>query len=275
MAIEAGAAGNTVGGTASGATNVISGNTQYGVYLDGTGTAGNLILGNLIGTNAASDTGLGNLYGVFIGGSASGNTVGGTVTGAKNVISGNSYHGIEINASNANLVQGNFIGTNSSGTAVLGNLGSGVDISSGSSANTVGGTASGAANVVSGNLNGVYLYGGGTSDNVVLGNLIGTNADGTAALPNNGHGVLVESGPAANTIGGTASGASNVISGNGGPGLVFWLHEWQRGAGQLHRHQRRRHNRPGQQLPRRGHRQRLEKHHRWHGHGRRERHIGQ
>ncbi len=66
----------------------------------------------------------------------------------------------------------------------------GVLIQNGATANTVGGTSSGAANVISGNDNGVYLSSG-TSGNVVMGNLIGTDINGTANLGNSNNGVLI------------------------------------------------------------------------------------
>ena len=60
-----GSTGNTVGGTAAGAGNVISGNTNYGVYLTA-GSSGNTVAGNLIGTTAAGDAALANAYGMRI-----------------------------------------------------------------------------------------------------------------------------------------------------------------------------------------------------------------
>ena len=54
---------------------------------------------------------------------------------------------------------------------------------------------------------------------MVLGNLIGTDIHGTAKI-GNFDGVFLGAGAAANTVGGTASGAANVISGNK-VGVVF------------------------------------------------------
>ena len=219
--ISSGATANTIGGTTTAAANVISGNDGAGLTMDGAGTTDNVVLGNLIGTNAAGATGLGNLTGVQINDSATGNTVGGTVTGASNVISGNGRYGVQITGANGNLVLGNFIGTNSADATGLGNPASGIIINGGASAKTIGGTVSADTNVISGNGKGIYFYGSATSDNVVLGNLIGTNADGSAALPNTGSGVEFRSGPTANTIGGTSAGAGNLISGNTGDGVYI------------------------------------------------------
>src|SRR5262249_28502580 len=108
--------GNTVGGTTIGAGNVISGNAT-GVLIDRHGT-GNSIQGNLVGTNLTGTAKLPNGDGIKIAGSE--NTIGGTVAGAGNVISGNAGAGIDILGSH-NLVQGNSVGANSAGRARLAN----------------------------------------------------------------------------------------------------------------------------------------------------------
>jgi hypothetical protein len=87
-----------VGGTASGAGNVISGNAECGISVTDDGTADNLIAGNEIGTDVTGSQPLGNAYqGIYFGSGTSGNTVGGTTAGAGNVISANGNDGIWIN----------------------------------------------------------------------------------------------------------------------------------------------------------------------------------
>src|SRR5207249_2583060 len=114
-----------------------------------------------------------------------------------------------------NVVLGNYIGTDVNGTADLGNTGTGVLIDGGATANTVGGTSAGARNVISGNnLDGVRILNVGTSGNVVLGNFIGTDSNGTAALGNSADGVFILVGATANTVGGATASARNVLSGN-------------------------------------------------------------
>ena len=141
-----------------------------------------------------------------------------TVSGL--VINRFSSDGIELSSNGGNRIEGNFIGTNSAGTADLGNAFHGILIQS--SNNTIGGTAPSARNVVSGNDNiGISLTAG-TSGNLVQGNFVGTNAAGTSALGNGG-GVSLggQSGTASNnTVGGTAAGARNIISGNSGNGVI-------------------------------------------------------
>jgi hypothetical protein len=210
-----GAKNNTVGGTTSGEANLISGNNLFGMVISQTGTSGNQILGNLIGTDVTGKVGLGNgNVGVYILGGATGNTVGGANPGTGNVISGNGYGVVCYQAgTSGNSVLGNLIGTDVNGTAVLANSQDGVFIGGGSSRNTVGGTA--AANVISGNgIDGVLVSGKGTSGNLILGNLIGTDANGGAALGNDSYGVLIGLAATRNTVGGTAVAAGNIISAN-------------------------------------------------------------
>jgi hypothetical protein len=219
VAIAAGATTNTIGGSAAGDGNVISGNAQQGVLITGTGTNGNLVEGNQIGTNAGATIVLKNLVGVTISAGAERNTIGGTPAGDGNVISGNTQQGILITdaGTTGNVVEGNEIGTNQAGMSAIPNGFSGVAIANGASRNTVGGTSQAAGNIISGNTNdGIDIAGVGTDKNVVEENLIGTNALGTGALGNAYHGVIIRSGAANNTVGG-----GNVISGNAQEGVVL------------------------------------------------------
>src|SRR2546426_7215505 len=91
--------------------------------------------------------------------------------------------------------------------------------------NTIGGTAAGAGNVISGN-SGAGIFLTDTTPSVttgtnIQGNLIGTNAAGTAAIANVQGGIVVASGSHNNTIGGTTAAARNVISGNGSDGIFL------------------------------------------------------
>ncbi len=207
---------NIIGGTSAGDRNVISGNTASGISLT-TGATGDQVLGNYIGTDASGSSPLPNnsQNGVYLAG-ATNDTIGGTGAGAKNVISGN-LTGIDLASGTTGiLVLGNDIGTDPSGLESVPNA-YGVEIS-GTARNTIGGGTGGAGNLISGNTFwGIFLTAG-AFDNQVLGNLIGTNASGTNALPNGGDGVLVSS-SLGNTIGGTAAADRNIISGNGGSGI--------------------------------------------------------
>ena len=235
---------NTVGGTTETDRNVISGNDANGLVIVGATEVGNLVLGNDIGTNihGQRDPGvdLGNLGdGVLItrsdagGLTASNNSIGGTTAEERNVISGNHLDGVAIAGDSGpigNLVQGNYIGTDSTGKVALGNGRSGVRISSAigstdsATHNTIGGTAAGAGNLISVNKeDGVLIRGdvtGGT-DNVVQGNFIGTDVTGKKDLGNLGNGVKIDLSASQNTIGGTAAGAGNTIAFNGANGVLI------------------------------------------------------
>ncbi|MFO0849595.1 MAG: PKD domain-containing protein [Gemmataceae bacterium] len=222
IGVSVGRENNTIGGTAAGAGNTISGNPFAGVYLSGFAVSGVLTQGNRIGTNAAGTAPVANGYGVVIENGAAANTVGGTAAGAGNVISGNTLYGVIVanTAAAGNTVAGNLIGTDAAGTADLGNAVDGVYLQG--PGTTVGGTAAGARNVISGNnQNGVVVTGAAAVGSVIAGNFIGTNAAGTAALANAAAGVRIEAGASSNTVGGSAAGAGNVISGNTSTGILI------------------------------------------------------
>jgi parallel beta-helix repeat protein len=192
--------------------NVVSGNGFRGIHVLAADVTGTTIAGNHIGTNAAGDAAVPNFDGMFI--ESSGNTtIGGTTAAARNVISGNINMGMNFLTATGTVIQGNFIGTDATGTAALGNGNGGIGVSGGTA--TIGGTAAGAGNVISGNETGVTISFGASA--VVEGNRIGTNAAGTAPLGNSATGVLVTNATA--TIGGTAAGAGNLVSANGGSGV--------------------------------------------------------
>ena len=212
-----GAGGNVIGGTNALSRNVISGNSQYGIYL--TNTAGNVIAGNYIGVNASGESALGNgLSGIGLFGGAQ-NVIGGTVAGAGNILSGNGQYGIDIGnpVATGNFVEGNLIGLDAAGTNGLGNGNGygGVLLDSGANSNTIGGTVAGARNVISGNAPaGVFFAGTATSGNRVEGNYIGTDITGIHVVPNSLAGVYLPFGTPGNIIGGTVTGARNIISGS-------------------------------------------------------------
>jgi len=217
-----GTAGTTPGGPCTGACNVISGNGIHGIEIDTAAGTGNVVLGNYIGLNVSGGAGLGNAGdGVFIS-DASANTIGGTATSSANVISANGQAGVHIlnlgAGASANLVQGNYIGTDAGGGLDRGNAQHGVWID-GAPNNVIGGTTTAARNVISGNNGtGVTIQGGGASGNLVRGNRIGTDAAGTAALGNTSGGTRISGNASSNSVGGAAAGAGNTIANNGAGG---------------------------------------------------------
>lgn len=212
--------GNTVGGTTSGARNILSGNLESGVFIWTAGANSNIVLGNYIGTDVTGTNALPNMTnGVTIDGT-SGNTIGGTVPGSENVISGNQQDGILILSSGAtnNTVAGNYIGPDATGKNALGNAWGGVTIE-GVSDNMIG--AVGGGNVISGNYsNGVLLINDGATNNLITYNFIGTDVTGERAMANSLAGIYIEA--SGNTIGGATAGAGNVISGNTDNGIFIY-----------------------------------------------------
>ena len=162
------------------------------------------------------------MSGVHIRFSATNNTIGGTSASARNIISGNTADGIEIDGTGTsnNLVQGNYIGTDVTGAAGLANSGQGVRVHSAATNITIGGAAAGAGNVISGNGGqGIEIRDLGTNGNVVRGNRIGTNAAGTAAIPNVIAGISIDGRTANNIVGGTVANEGNLIAFNTGDGI--------------------------------------------------------
>ena len=202
---------NQIGGPAPGDGNVISSNHGAGVFITGADAQGNTIENNIIGlTSAGSDANgvaaLGNDQAGVVDSSP------GTVIGPGNVISANLI-GVFISGPLATgvIVRDNLIGTDSNGTADLGNAESGIRIDNASGV-TIEGDNLG-VQVISGNLVGVEIDGQSSTQNLIQGNLIGTDKSGTADRGNSNEGILIE-GASGNTIGGTPSAARNVISAN-------------------------------------------------------------
>ncbi len=203
-----GSANNVVGRTdLAFRSNLLSGNSTYGVRITGPGADGNTVAGNRMGTNAAGTAAVPNSVGGVGIDAGEGNVVGSALTG-DTLISGNDGDGIIISGSaNGSVVTGCWVGLNAAGTAALANGGQGVNLS-GVNGNTVG-----PGNVVSGNaMSGILLISG-SMGNTVTANFVGLNAAGTAAAGNLLNGIIV-SDAGDNTIG-----PGNVVSGNGTNGV--------------------------------------------------------
>ena len=189
-----GTSGNTIGGSAASSRNVISGNTWSGIRIE-TGGSNNTIRGNYIGTNAAGNASRPNNLGINLMDS-SGNTIGGTVAGEGNVISGNTNMGIQVayNAAN-NVFQGNTIGLDPGRTVAIPNTSHGIAFagSPSPSNNTVGGAAAGAGNVISGNLGSGIRIGSGTGNTIQANAIYGNGMDGVQVLAGTGNPILTNS----------------------------------------------------------------------------------
>jgi hypothetical protein len=212
----------TVGGTAAGSRNVISGNGHDGVLMVTTGSKFNTVQGNYIGTNGAGTGRLGNgLYGVEI--SQHDNLVGGTTAAARNVISANGQDGVVFYLASGynNRCEGNYIGTDYTGTKDLGNAGVGACATNGACNNVIGGSTSASRNIIAGNdMSGVGLYNA-SHGNKVMNNWLGVGANGRT-LPNAKSGVIIvgcnNSSISANKI--ACCGAYKGVQINSGSGTV-------------------------------------------------------
>ena len=196
---------NRIGGLTTAARNVISGNGVNGVDMS-IGATGNVVQGNYIGLSWTGDFKVPNINtGVSIF-NAPNNTIGGTNPTAANVISGNG-DGIVIDTANGTLVQGNFIGTNAAGNAAIDNMFENLRVVS--SNNTLIGGSTSTPGTAPGNVIGSMFVGGGVQTRV-QGNLIGTNAAGTAQLAFSSFGISMWGDT---LLGGSTPDLRNVISG--------------------------------------------------------------
>jgi parallel beta-helix repeat protein len=207
---------NIIGGTTAAARNIISGNTNFGILISGADSFGNNVQGNFAGLNASGNTALPNTFiGMYIWAGAQSNSV------LNNVFSGNAEEGLRMEdvGTSFNTVQGNFFGTDASGSNSVPNNFAGVTIFNGATSNLIGGVTAATRNVASGNYYGVVVGDPGTSGNLVEGNFIGLNVGGQSALANGFAGVAVWNGATNNFIGAPNSGAGNTIAFNYGPGV--------------------------------------------------------
>jgi CSLREA domain-containing protein len=196
---------NIIGGLTSQERNVISGNVGSAIYVYGLDATGNTILGNYIGLFPNGTLANGNSGSGIVLDNAPNNLIGGTASGAGNVIVGNRYQGIWIGNPDAtgNLVQGNFIGTlSASSTLDKGNDFYGI-VLFGASNNTIGGTDPNARNYIRyNNLSGIGIFSNADA-NTMQGNTISNNTV---------HGIVIAEGSDMNTIGGINANEGNIIT---------------------------------------------------------------
>jgi Calx-beta domain/Carboxypeptidase regulatory-like domain len=227
---------STIGGQLASERNIISGNGKNGVLLRrsdytystvafvnnyiginvfGAAAVGNTLNGISTEDSPGSQNGLGIEIGNDLG--FAGSTLPPTLAD-RNIISGNGASGIFTNTTSVNLsIKNSYIGTNSSGTADLGNSLDGIKlIATGNADIQIGGTGAFEGNVISGN-NG-YGIESAMSFTTIQNNRIGTNALGTSAIGNSLDGVrlyTINAFPIGNCyIGGSNAGEGNLISGN-------------------------------------------------------------
>jgi hypothetical protein len=129
----------------------------------------------------------------------------------------NLFAPIILNGDN-NVIEGNFIGTDATGTVEGGGANDAINMTSGAQNNRIGGSDPGEANILSGGLNGIRMTAG--LDTIIQGNYIGTDATGTRDFGNADHGVNLTGVSNRNIIGGDLPGEANIIAFNGGDGVL-------------------------------------------------------
>ncbi len=216
--LEGQSSGSTIQGFVMGNFNIIDEENILGngtaIYANGTGS--HSIKGNFLGVTPDGSSAFSNMFGVALVNS-SGNTIGGLQPGDRNVISGNYIKegwgiGIFIHGVNSfsNNIQGNFVGTDATGTRAIPNHW-GIVTHEGANRTIIGGVGDESRNIISGNIQtGVYVL---SPDNTISGNYIGTDATSTRAIPNF-WGIVTHEGGNSTLIGGASPESRNIISGN-------------------------------------------------------------
>jgi len=218
--IRNGAHDNIIGGASSSARNLISGNANSGVLIQGATSTNNTIANNWIGTDATGKASLKNEFaGIMISADAADNTIGGA--GQGNLISGNNT-GIYVDSGVATTIAGNLIGVAADGKTPLGNIDGGIFVVNGAHDTQIGGASAALRNVISGNGSsgsalgqGIYIANTTTYNTTIIGNYVGVDTSGQLPAGNFRQGILIGMGAQNNWIGGTAPGEGNVIGYNG------------------------------------------------------------
>lgn len=210
-------AGNAmIGGTNPEDRNIVSGNYHIGIRL--LNSSNNTLYNNYIGTDRTGMYALPNFDGLSLEAVTQNNIIGGSGTGMRNIISGNYAYGLPLIGLHTrfNIIKGNYIGTNASGTDSIPNT-YGILFDDGSRYNTIGGYLTGEGNVLSGNSGyGLFIYNLGTTENYIYGNYIGTDYTGMYAIPN-GNGIVIDGVATKHYI------DKNIISGNIQQGIVIHI----------------------------------------------------
>jgi hypothetical protein len=211
--------GMRIGGTTPDLRNVISGNNRGIFFQSG---SNHVVQGNLIGTNRNGTAAIANAIGISVQ-SSDDLLIGGTTAQARNIIAGaGTGQGIFMGVAARTRIQGNFIGTDVTGTSALGFALEAVHLDSSASDTQIGGLTAmpgmPPGNVISGSGTGIQVGVGvnNVNNTAIQGNLIGTDASGTNALGNSTGVAIVDP---SNTVGGTDPMARNVIAFNTNRGV--------------------------------------------------------
>lgn len=223
--------GNTIGGAASAARNLIATGAGNGIAVNiESNSATNVVQGNYVDLDAAGSQGIGNAsIGINI--AAGGNTVGGSGAGEGNVIGTWGTVGLQFafgGAGGAVSGKGNLIGTDATGTVALAAGAYGVFIGGSTDTVTVGGSAAGEGNLIHGTVNGIWVNGDAAVGKTpkIQGNHINVSLDGSVPFPSVASGIVVSAG-LGGTIGGEGPGEGNVITASGANAItVSFAKDW-------------------------------------------------
>ena len=212
LELAAGSSGSVIQGLA------IFGFQDFGIQIE-PGSDNNLIICNHIGLGAGgtdlNDAARNARTGIYVAGDT--NRIGGETAAERNVIAENEAHGIFIaSGSDANIVQGNYIGTAADGITPLGNGNSGIVVNG--TFNLIGGNSDQKGNIIADNgRHGIIINDDNALDNVISGNRIGLGAAGGNGEPlgNDANGIIVQQGQ--NTLIGDRH--ANTIAYNGENGI--------------------------------------------------------
>ncbi len=208
-------AGNRIGSGFLSGANLLSGN-QGGpaVHIDGGSlvtTSGNKVAFNRIGTDHRGTDSLGNQEGIRVDSSSK-------VFIRQNQISENEQEGIVLKHVDSSYVRGNLIGVDKYGLSAMGNS-EGVVLQNCIGVVVGGLLHSDSSNVISGNDGmGLFAYGNGSGQNMIQGNLIGTDKSGMQRVSNGSYGIQFAGGDTL-IIGGQLGSEGNIISGNSEHGI--------------------------------------------------------
>ena len=228
VALLSGANNNLIGGSTPEEGNVISGNANDGILLDGNGTEDNLIVNCYIGSDPEGLEPMANTgSGIHIRNGAQNNLIGGTEEGEWNLISGNQGHGVRIqgDGTTGTLIRNALIGADVQGEPNLGNFGSGVFVSDGASDHQILGLGGAMQSIIAGNaLYGVHVSGAESNGVTISENSIHANFYSGIFLAEDANDaieapVIMDTNP----VNGMAPSGSQVelFADTGGQGMIF------------------------------------------------------
>lgn len=200
--ISIGSANDRVGGPGVGGRNVVSGQLSAAIVI-GQNSDDAIVENNRVGTNAAGTAASTDALtgtGIFIDRAADAIVI-------NNVASAAGGSGIATDTADGILIQGNFVGTNATGAAALGNGDDGIQLNNTQDAMVLN-------NVASASLGDGITLGPGSHNVRIEGNKIGTNLAGDTPIGNAQSGIDIGGANAPVIV-------NNVISGNGGDGIEF------------------------------------------------------